>query len=86
MGKPHDERNPMVAAMAWVSRITTVAIEMVLPGVVGSWLDRRWGTGFLALTGFAIGVSVGMWHLLKMVRPRDNGPDQEDSDRKSDGE
>jgi hypothetical protein len=59
-----DERPPLVVAFEWVSKITTVALEMVLPGILGTWLDRRWGTKFLALVGFALGLVVGIWHLL----------------------
>ena len=61
-------RPPMALAIEWVSRITTVALEMVLPGVFGQWLDSKWGTGFLGLAGFALGVSVGLWHLLRMTK------------------
>lgn len=53
--------------MEWVSRLITVALEMVLPGVLGNWLDKRWGTSFLALVGFALGMVTGVWHLLLMV-------------------
>jgi ATP synthase protein I len=58
----------MALAIEWVSRITTVALEMVLPGILGQWLDARWGTGFLGLAGFALGVSVGLLHLLQMTK------------------
>jgi hypothetical protein len=58
----------MAAAMEWVSRIITVSFEMVLPGLGGKWLDDRWGTNFLALVGFALGLTVGIWHLLQMTR------------------
>jgi hypothetical protein len=54
----------MAAAMQWVSRITVIALEMVLPGIAGDWLDKRWGTSFLALVGFGLGITLGMWHLL----------------------
>ena len=69
----------MADAIEWVSRITVVAIEMVLPGVVGHWLDTRFGLNFLALAGFAFGITVGMWHLLLMtkVQKRQAGGDDE---------
>jgi hypothetical protein len=54
--------------MEWVSRITTVALEMVLPGLGGLWLDGRWGTSFLGLLGFVLGLTLGIWHLLQMTR------------------
>ena len=53
--------------MAWVSRITTVGLEMVLPGLAGVYLDRKLGTSFLTLIGFGLGLVVGMTHLLLMT-------------------
>jgi uncharacterized protein YqgC (DUF456 family) len=61
--------HPMAVAMTWVARIFAVAIEMVLPGVAGSYGDRYFGVSFLALLGFAVGVSLGVYHLIVMTRP-----------------
>ncbi len=63
-----NERQPIAVAMGWVSKITTVALEMVLPGIGGQWLDERWGTNFLALLGFALGLTVGLMHLIQMTK------------------
>jgi hypothetical protein len=65
-----DPRPPLAVAMEWVSQITTVVAEMVLPGLAGEWLDDRWGSSYLALVGFALGLTVGIWHLITMTRPR----------------
>ncbi len=59
--------------MEWVSQITAVVAEMVVPGLAGQWLDRRWGTKFIGLTGFVLGLTVGIWHLLAMTRSRNAG-------------
>ena len=67
-GPSNDDRPPLAVGMEWASRIFAVALEMVLPGLAGQWLDKRWGTGFLALLGFALGVTLGIWHLLVMTR------------------
>ena len=56
--------------LRWSSRITTVALEMVLPGVAGWWLDRQFGTSFLALVGVALGLPLGIWHLIVMTRKK----------------
>jgi hypothetical protein len=64
----------MALAMEWVSKITTVALEMVLPGFFGQWLDGKWGTGFLGPAGFALGVVVGLWHLLRMTKTGERQP------------
>ena len=46
----------------------TVSLEMVLPGVGGYWLDRQFQVlPALTVTGFACGLALGMWHLLKMT-------------------
>lgn len=58
----------LARAMQWVSRITTVACEMVLPAVIGTWLDHRLGTNMLAVAGLLIGVPLGLWHLVQMTK------------------
>ncbi len=50
--------------MEWVSVAMAVAVMMVLPGLAGQWLDKRLGTGFLALVGFGVGVASGIYYLL----------------------
>ena len=47
----------------------TVAVEMVLPGLAGYWLDQKLGTRLVfMLVGFAGGMALGMWHLVRMTR------------------
>lgn len=68
MGSTPDPRPPMAVAVEWVARITTVAFEFFMPALAGRWCDQRWGTSFLAPLGLALGVAMGLWHLLLMVR------------------
>lgn len=64
-----DDRSREAVAYQWASQIMTVAMEMVLPGMLGYALDRRWKTGyFLTICGFVFGFVFGMFHLLKMTR------------------
>jgi ATP synthase protein I len=75
----NDERpqlSPMALAVEWVAKITTVGLEMALPAIGGSYLDRRWGTSYWALVGLVVGVVVGMWHLLQMTSQKNRGPKQ----------
>jgi hypothetical protein len=60
----------MATAMNWVTKITTVTLEMILPGLVGWWLDDRFGTRFLALLGFAVGVPLGIRHLIATTKSK----------------
>lgn len=57
----------MAVAMEWVTRITTVAVVMVVPGLLGYWIDHKIGTRFLAPIGFVMGVCGGVWYLLAMT-------------------
>lgn len=58
----------MAQAIGWVSKITTVALEMALPAIGGGYLDQRFGTKYWALAGLGLGFVVGMWHLLQMTK------------------
>ncbi len=56
------ERPWLAAAAEWTSKVTTVAGQMVLPPLLGLWLDRLAGTVCLflilgALLGFAAAIS-----------------------------
>ena len=63
-----DNRPPMAAAMRWVSTATTVSLEMVLPAVLGVWLDKRLDTSpWLTVIGAVLGLGLGMSHLLKIA-------------------
>ena len=78
---PQEQRPPMAVALEWVSRITTVALEMVLPGLGGYWVDSWLGTpAVFTILGFGIGGSVAMWHLIRITKSSG-----ESSDRKGRG-
>jgi hypothetical protein len=63
-----NEPPPMVLAAQWLARTTTVVSEMALLGFLGYWLDGRFGTTYLVMLGIVIGVSLGIWHLIRMAR------------------
>jgi hypothetical protein len=65
-----DGRHPMAVAMEWVARIMAAAMLMVLPGLGGQWLDRRLSTQWIGLAGLALGLSVSIYYLLAVTRPR----------------
>jgi hypothetical protein len=67
-------RHPYATAIEWVAKITTVALEMILPAVAGNYFDRQWGTRYWALVGLVLGGTVGLWHLLKMTGRRNSAP------------
>lgn len=71
-------RSPLAVGMEWASRVFAVVVMMVGPGLAGNWLDQRWGTKFLALVGFAFGLTAGISYLISMSRPKrgDRPPDR----------
>lgn len=64
----------MAIAAQWSTRIMTVALEMVAPGLVGLWIDNKLGSKFVfALLGFATGLTLAIVHLLRMTSSSNNG-------------
>lgn len=72
MNNSPDRRSPLTLAMEWVSRITTISLEMVLPGLLGAWVDQRWNTlpVFLVL-GVILGMTTGILHLVRLTASAD---------------
>ena len=64
---PKDDRPPIAAAVHWVSQITGIGLEIVLPIIAGRWLDERWGTSYWTVVGVLLGPVFGFWHLLKLT-------------------
>ena len=64
-----DSRSPQAKAYEWATRIMTVSLEMVVPGLLGYWaLDRNLGTqGLFTLLGFGLGMTLGIYHLVRMT-------------------
>jgi hypothetical protein len=59
----------MAKAVEWATRIMTVSLEMVLPGIVGVLIDRYLGTIVVfTLVGFALGFTAAGFHLVAMTR------------------
>jgi F0F1-type ATP synthase assembly protein I len=75
MNDHSDDRSAMANAIAWSSRITSVALEMGLPGALGYWIDQKLGTWILFLVlGLVLGMTTGMIHLLRMVQHAEKKP------------
>ena len=73
----------MAVAMQWVSRITTVSLEMSLPAGLGYWLDRKFQTEpWLVVCGAVIGFTVGLTHLLQIVKAAEKPQNKRDRNTK----
>ncbi len=69
---PHpnrQNRSSLAEAHLWVSRLTTVSLEMALPAFLGHWLDTKWNTApVLTAIGALLGFICGLTHLLQMAK------------------
>jgi len=55
---------PFADATLWVSRI----MSMIAPGLLGLWLDDRFGTRYLALVGLVLGLTYAVAQFVQMSR------------------
>ena len=64
-----DGRSPIAVAMHWATQVTTISIEMVLPILLGVWVDHRLGTKvvFTILGGIG-GLWLGIWNLIRVAK------------------
>ena len=58
---------PMAEAMRWVAVITSVGLEMIIPILIGSWIDKTWSTSFAVWIGLVFGPILGFWHLMVLT-------------------
>jgi len=66
-----DGRSPLAVALEWSSRITVISFQMVLPGLLGYWLDQRLGTKIVFLIlGIFFGMASGLWTLIRLTREK----------------
>ena len=53
-------------ALGWSARIIAIGLTMFLPGVAGSWLDRRLGTPWLGPVGLVVGFIMALTILARL--------------------
>jgi len=71
VAEPSDDRSPMAIALGWSATIMTISAEMVVPGLVGYWLDQRLGTRVLfLLIGLAAGCTAATLSLVSAIKKR----------------
>jgi len=79
-----DDRSLLAQAVGWASLATTVAAEMVVPILIGAWVDTRLGLkGLFAILGGVMGVTAGHsgpccgCRAVTQWPPADDGPPRE---------
>jgi ATP synthase protein I len=64
-----DSRSWLSVGIAWASRITTLALELTIPVLVGVGLDRWWRTSPVGtISGAVMGFLLFMLHTLRLAK------------------
>lgn len=82
-----DDRSKIARAWGWGTQVISIAMEMVIPGVVGLWIDRLLGTvmAFLIL-GVVFGMTTGMIHLVQFAKRISENEAKHETGRKDQNE
>lgn len=62
------QRSPVGEAIQWASRIMAMGLLMFMPAVAGTWLDARFGTGWMGLVGLVVGFVGGIAWIVQLGR------------------
>ncbi len=66
---PADDRSALSLAWGWATRIIAVAATMVVPALLGAWIDQKLGTiAVFMLIGLAMGVTMAILQLMRIVK------------------
>ncbi len=66
---PADDRSALSLAWSWATRVIVVAATMVVPALVGAWIDRKLGiVAVCMLIGLAIGVTAAIIQLIGIAK------------------
>jgi F0F1-type ATP synthase assembly protein I len=66
---PEDDRSTVAIAMAWASRIIALSASMVVPALIGAWIDQQLNTKVVfLLLGMALGIAAAVVQLMRIVK------------------
>ena len=67
-----ETRNALNTSINAFSRVLAVMLLMIVPGVVGYYLDHWLGTRFLIVIGFIVGMILAIFGLILVVKRADD--------------
>lgn len=72
MNHAEDDRSPTAKALSKVSQITSISLMMIIPAIVGYFIDQRLSTLILfTALGLMVGMAAAIWQLVKFVAMED---------------
>lgn len=86
MSHDDDQRSLIAKAWGWGYQAMSISLEMVVPALLGLWIDRLIGTlPLFLILGAAFGMIAGMVHLVQFAKHIGGGNQQKPSPRQNDG-
>ncbi len=74
----HDDRAPIAKALSRVTQITTISLMMIIPAIIGYFIDQYFGTVILFTTiGLVIGMGSAISQLIRLVAQMEKTYDSE---------
>ncbi|MGL6226272.1 MAG: AtpZ/AtpI family protein [Thermoguttaceae bacterium] len=68
-----DSRSPLAIGYTWSIIVSSIAFEMVLPILLGFWIDQKLGTLVLfTLLGAVLGMTIALLQLIQLGKPKTN--------------
>jgi len=82
MAKTVDDRSPMAKSLSKASEVIAICLLMIVPGLIGYWIDQKVGSRFLfTLLGLVFGMSGAVMQLVRLVSiDDDSGEDSSPTD------
>ncbi len=74
----------MAKALSKVTQITAISLMMIVPAIVGHFIDRRFGTVILfTAIGLVLGMVAAVWQLVQFVAHQDQSvsPDRNEKEK-----
>lgn len=70
MTEQRDDRSPFALAYQWSARITSISLELVVPVLIGYWLDHRLHVlPLFLILGAILGFVTATLSLVRLTKP-----------------
>lgn len=78
MAKTVDDRSPVAKSLSKASEITAICMLMIVPGLIGYWIDQKVGSRVVfTLLGLILGMSGAVLQLVRLVSVADESSGSE---------
>jgi F0F1-type ATP synthase assembly protein I len=78
VNEQRDDRSAIARAYVWSARMTSISLELVVPTLIGYWLDQRLQSlPLFFISGVILGFVTATLSLLRLTKPprSDRPPD-----------